>query len=433
MINKLYTYYLASEGVCTDTRHLQKNQIYFALKGDQFDGNQYANQALEKGATYAVVSTLPKEMDFDESRYLLVDDTLKTLQYLANHHRKQLDIPILGITGTNGKTTSKELCQQVISKKYTCFATKGNLNNHIGVPLSLLSIDSSHDFAIIEMGANHPLEIKMLCEIAEPNLGLITNIGKAHLEGFGSVRNIQKTKKELFDFVSKQNQAFFYCQSEVLIAEFAHAYPNSKSYGTDAKANFVYQLKDGTLHAELVWGNQHISSQLFGSHNAQNIAAACAIGSFLDINSEDIKSAIETYQPKNNRSQVLKTEKNTLILDAYNANPTSMYVALDHFLNLNIDSKICILGDMLELGSEEEQEHKASVEQVFEKLDGLKRVFFVGEAFCKLQDQYTHNNCSWHKDIETCKAELKTLVIENQHILLKGSRGIGLEQLIPLL
>ncbi|MDR0828900.1 MAG: UDP-N-acetylmuramoyl-tripeptide--D-alanyl-D-alanine ligase, partial [Prevotellaceae bacterium] len=352
-LEKLLHYY---PEICTDTRKIAEDSIFFALKGDNFDGNNYAEDALNKGSAFAVVDNACVVKD---RRYILVDDVLKTLQELANFHRKQLKTKIIAITGTNGKTTTKELTSAVLAKKYNTHFTQGNLNNHIGVPLTLLQLTDNHEFAVIEMGANHPNEIARLCEIAEPDFGLITNFGEAHLEGFGSLEGVIKAKTELFDFIRQKKGRIFLNLADEKMTENS-AGINSISYGlNETRADISGHLTEDNPFVTLAWNSprfsvvtQKIATKLTGNYNAENLLAAIAIGLFFEVEVKDICAALENYTPKNNRSQYKKTEKNELIIDAYNANPTSMNAALDNFCAMNFAHKTAILGDMLELGAE---------------------------------------------------------------------------------
>lgn len=433
MLKTLYKLFLNSFGISTDTRTLKENQIYFALKGENFDGNKYAEQAIEKGALCVVVDDASILINKQDKPYFLVSDVLDTLQRLAKYHREILNIPILGITGSNGKTTTKELCYAVLSQKYNVFATQGNLNNHIGVPLSILSITDEHNFAIIEMGANHRKEIGELCEIALPNYGVITNIGSAHLEGFGSLEGVKKTKKELFDFVSNKQGVFFYPTEDKNISSFAESYDKSKSYSHSKLDAFVhYSVLKTELFSLVQIGDLQIQSKLFGEYNAQNMACAYTIGTYFGIEHEKIKYGIEHYIPTNNRSQLLKTQNNSLVVDAYNANPTSLTFAIQSFINLNGDSKILILGDMFELGEYALNEHQKIVDLLDEFVHKFEKVFLVGSIFFNTQIKNTEriHAINSRKELELLIQEFN---YKGKTILLKGSRGIGLEKIIEFL
>ena len=428
-IERLYQIFLRSKKVTTDSRNVENDALFFALKGENFDGNAYAKNALENGCSFAIVDN-PDYVQGDN--YILVDDVLETLQLLGNYHRKQLNIPIIAITGTNGKTTTKELVAGVLCKKFTISHTIGNLNNHIGVPLTLLSMNENTQIGIVEMGANHINEIKNLCEIAEPDFGIITNIGKAHLEGFESIENIIKTKKELYDYLKLKDGKVFYNSNNSLLKKIiielnlnaiAFGSLNNKVYGdiiTSDRFLFV-NIKMGNFQAL-------IETQLIGNYNLENVLAAASIGYYNGINPELIVSAIEEYVPKNNRSQFLKTEKNNLFLDSYNANPTSVEASLKNFVSLKINNKYVILGDMLELGNESESEH--------EKIIGLlqdysfDKIILVGNIYnsLKVPDKFLK-----FRDVSELENWLKNRNIAHSNVLIKGSRGIQLEKIVRLL
>ncbi|MBX7095822.1 MAG: UDP-N-acetylmuramoyl-tripeptide--D-alanyl-D-alanine ligase [Flavobacteriales bacterium] len=427
MIEALYRHFLAYPKISTDTRKIEKDSIFFALKGPNFNANQFALQALEAGAAMAVVDdpTLPKN-----DRLFLVKDVLEALQQLAQQHRDQLSIPVLALTGSNGKTTTKELIHSVLSEKFRTLATKGNLNNHIGVPLTLLEINANHEFAIIEMGANHQKEIEALCTIAHPTCGLITNIGKAHIEGFGGEEGIKKGKGELFDYLkSQQGKLFVNGDSSVLMEMAEHA--DRLVYGS--KADFFVQGKnlgaDPFLKLEWIENNQSlfITTQLIGKYNFDNAMAAIAIGKYFGLTREQIKHGLEKYLPENNRSQIVKKGTNVLIMDAYNANPSSMKVALENFAEMQAGNKRFIIGDMLELGDASEKEHWNIVSLTEElNLNGI----FVGPIFGNLPEI---KNKVHFATTDEAMLYLKSNPIENTHILVKGSRGMKLERLSEVL
>lgn len=422
----LYNLFLENPVITTDSRKCTPGSIFFALQGDNFNGNKFAAQSLAAGCAYAVVDE--KEYATDE-RIIYVQDCLKTLQALANYHRKTLSIPIIGITGTNGKTTTKELTSACLSRKYNVLCTEGNLNNHIGVPLTLLKINKHHEIAVIEMGANHSGEIKTLMEIAEPDFGLITNVGKAHLEGFGSFEGVIRTKCEMYDYLRQHNGHIFiqhennYLQPQsqglqkTEYGETPGLFLSGKLQGCSPYLNFSFTYK----------GNiQTVSTQLIGSYNLTNVLAAAAIASYFEVSSSDICQAIENYTPKNKRSQLQKTENNTLILDAYNANPTSMKAALDNFDLMDVSGKAVILGDMRELGAESEAEHQNIVDKLGHS--SIEHVLLVGEEFSKVNGGFISLLTT-----EDLIDYLKDNPIKNCHILIKGSRGMQLEKCIDLL
>ena len=425
-INELYQIYLAHSLICTDTRNIIKNSLFFALKGDHFNGNLFAAKAIEQGCSYALV-----DEDFGEKNKAIikVENVLKTLQDLANHHRKQLKIPVIAITGSNGKTTSKELIYAVLSKKFATRATKGNLNNHIGVPLTLLSITKACEIAIVEMGANHQKEIEELCKITEPDFGLITNIGKAHLEGFGGIEGVKKGKKELYDFIKSINGTIFINSDDDVLMEISEGIKRI-NFGTKT-GNFVMgKLEPAGKFLDFSWkkvGEYHlVKSQIVGNYNFYNMLAAAAIGCYFGVEEESITEALIGYTPDNNRSQAIQTEKNSLVMDAYNANPSSMEAAIRNFSNLNSPNKFFILGDMLELGNESLAEHKNIVDLTQKlKLKGI----FIGNEFMKIKNDSI-------LVFESGKEAKEYLTRENLHgntILIKGSRGIKLEQMKEVL
>lgn len=413
----LYNLYNQHYLVDTDTRTIRKNTIFFALKGDNFNGNAFAEQALILGASYAVVDQ--KEFKTND-RILLVTDVLESLQKLANFHRKQLNIPIISLTGSNGKTTTKELINVVLSKKYNTVATKGNLNNHIGVPLTLLSMTPKTELGIVEMGANHQKEIEFLCTICEPDFGYITNFGKAHLEGFGSMEGVIKGKSELYTFLLANHKTVFVNVDDHIQVERAKEI-NSVCFNTND-----VQFIEVNPFVKLSYKNESIQSNLIGNYNFTNIAAAITIGAHFKVSETAIKEAIESYVPTNNRSQIIKTTHNTIILDAYNANPSSMKVALENFDTLKASSKVVILGDMFELGKESAQEHQAITE--FVTAFNFNQTFFVGANF-----HLTNTNKIQFKTYQELEDFLKKNPLKNHSILIKGSRGMRLERILEFI
>lgn len=427
-IKKLYKIFINNPIVSIDSRKTQKGGIFFALKGENFNGNKFAKNAIEKGATYAVID----EKDFCENnKYILVDNVLDTLQELAKYHRKKLTIPIIGITGSNGKTTTKELINTILDKKYITFATKGNLNNHIGVPLSILEINYKTEIAVIELGANHPGEIANLCTIAKPNYGIITNIGKAHLQGFKSFEGVIKAKSELFDFINKNNGRIFVNSDDNLLMKLSGKITRTL-YGTKNSA-YTSEIIEHNTFVKLKWfspeGEKIINTKLFGSYNFENIIAAICIGNYFGVKTEKIKSAIESYQPSNMRSQIIHSENNnTIILDAYNANPSSMNLAIENFARLNLGNKVLILGDMLETGSEEKNEHLKILFLI--KENNFQNVFLVGKIF---QSICTDNEFKTFSNIEDLYNYFSKNPISNSNVLVKGSRGNKLESITGVL
>jgi len=416
-IKEIYALFQQNPTICTDSRKITKGAIFFSLKGDNFNGNKYALKAILEGCSYAIIDE--KEYDVHQNT-ILVNNVLKTLQDLATYHRNKLNIPLIGITGTNGKTTSKELINAILSSEIGCYATKGNLNNHIGVPLSVLEINKKHKIAIIEMGANHQKEITFLSNIAQPTYGVITNIGSAHLEGFGSIQGVIDTKKELYEFM-KHNKGHLFVNNE---DELLLGLSNGISKSTYGKSGDITGLiTETTPLLSIKYNNEIINSHLIGDFQFSNILLAICIGNYFNISNKNIKRSIEDYIPTNNRSQLVKTKTNTLILDAYNANPSSMKAMINSFANQEYKNKLFILGDMLELGGESNKEHLDVIKLTNElKLDCL----FVGEIFNSLTKNSFKNKQELVKHIQENN-------IHKRIILLKGSRGIGLEKLIEYL
>ena len=413
-IKEIYTLFKQDSTICTDSRRITNGAIFISLRGENFNGNKYALKAIQDGCSYAIVDE--KKYDVHQ-KTILVNNALKTLQDLATYHRSQLNISLIGITGTNGKTTSKELINAVLSSELSCYATKGNLNNHIGVPLSVLEINKKHEIAIIEMGANHQKEIEFLCNIAQPTYGVITNIGSAHLEGFGSLQGVIDTKKELYEFINHNKGHLFVNSEDELLLSLSNGISQIK-YGRTGDVNGL--ITETTPLLSIKYNNEIINSQLIGDFQFSNILLAICIGNYFNVSIQNIKRSIENYIPTNNRSQIVKTEKNILILDAYNANPSSMKAMLNSFSNQQYKNKLCILGDMLELGVEETKEHQEIITLTNKlKLDCL----FVGEIFHSL----TKNSFKSRNELAE---NIQKNNIFNKTILLKGSRGIGLEQLI---
>lgn len=425
-ISQIYDAFLACKGVSTDTRQITEGCLFVALRGDKFDGNQYAKDALEKGAKYAIVDNAEFAVD---NRYLLVNNSLETLQQLANYHRRQLNIPIVGLTGSNGKTTTKELIATVLAKKYRTYATKGNLNNHIGVPLTLLAIDRSYEIAVVEMGANHQKEIELLSSIAAPTHGLITNIGKAHLEGFGGIAGVRKGKGELYDWLAASEGVVFVNGANTTLQEMAQerTFKETVSYllGNDAPQ----MLEDSPLVVYKDSEGNTIQTHLTGKYNFENIAAALAIGKYFGVSNQDANQAVADYNPTNNRSQIIQKGTNTIIMDAYNANPSSMAAAVENFGKLNAERKMVILGDMLELGEDSPAEHLALGQLVAKQKFDV--VILAGklmqDALPALpQAYYFPDKFSLHNWIVDHPQQ-------HTHVLIKGSRGMGLETVVPYL
>lgn len=411
---KLYTQHLL---VDTDTRAIRKNTLFFALKGDHFNGNRFAEEALNLGASFAIIDDKAYQTD---KNIILVDNVLETLQQLANYHRRKLGITIIGLTGSNGKTTTKELIAIVLRKKYNIQATKGNLNNHIGVPLTLLSMTDKTELGIVEMGANHQKEIEFLCTLCEPDFGYITNFGKAHLAGFGGIAGVIKGKSELYTFLKENNKTAFINPEDEIQTE------KSKALHT---VNFkINELKflEVSPFVKLSYKELTIQSNLIGVYNYSNIAAAISIGAYFKVSKEAIKEAIESYVPQNNRSQIIETANNKIILDAYNANPSSMKVALENFAAIKTDTKVVIMGDMFELGEESLNEHQAIVDLATSlKFD---KIFLVGENF-----HQTATKNHQFRSYNLLEAYIKKNPLEKQSILIKGSRGMRLERILGVI
>jgi UDP-N-acetylmuramoyl-tripeptide--D-alanyl-D-alanine ligase len=426
---QLYRLYQESKGVSTDSRTVGKGQIFFALWGDNYNGNKFAADALARGALCAVID----DPLFETENTILVDDCLFELQALASHYRKELKVPVLAITGTNGKTTTKELIAAILSKKFKVHYTRGNLNNHIGVPLTILSASPDTEMLIIEMGASHIGEIRTLCIIAKPDYGLITNIGTAHIEGFGSADGVARAKTELYEHLRKVNGIAFYNDKDPLLTEkifkfINRAVPFSDPTGTDlivepAPSDLTLKISITYLHLTHI-----INTNLFGSYNIENIRAAVATGLFLGVEMKDIIEAIEQYKPANNRSQVKRTKINTLICDSYNANPTSMRAAIDSFSAIKADHKVIILGDMLELGDKSEEEHLKVLKML--QSDVAEKVLLVGPVFFKISAK---SGFEVFDKIDKVMEFLKGESLTGNTILIKGSRGMGLEKIYDLL
>ena len=424
MITKIYSIFQKSTGISTDTRTVKKGNLFFALSGANFNGNKFAKQAIEKGAILSVID----DANFESENTILVNDVLATLQQLAKHHRQQLNVPIIALTGSNGKTTTKELINAVLSQKYLTTATAGNLNNHIGVPLTLLAMTKQTEIGIVEMGANHPNEIEFLCKIAKPNYGYITNFGKAHLEGFGSLEGVVKAKSELYAYLRTYKQtAFVNFDDEKQVN--ASSGINKYTFSEKNNADVQIKLSSASPNVKVQYQGIEMNSNLIGSYNFTNIAAAITIGEYFKIDKKQIKKAIEIYTPTNNRSQIIKKNGNEIILDAYNANPTSMLAALGNFKNLEASSKIIFLGDMFELGTASLQEHQTIVDFVTALPN--TQVFLLGENFYNTKYDTKIKVFASFDDFK--KQFITTKTPSKATILIKGSRGMALERILELL
>jgi UDP-N-acetylmuramoyl-tripeptide--D-alanyl-D-alanine ligase len=423
----LYEYFLQCGSVSTDTRNITPGSIFFALKGDNFNANRFAQEALAKGAKFAVI---------DEAEYktaddlLLVNDSLTALQQLANYHRKQLGLPVIALTGSNGKTTTKELINAVLGAKYATKATIGNLNNHIGVPLTLLSFTADTEIGIVEMGANHQKEIEFLCTIAEPNFGYITNFGKAHLEGFGGYEGVIKGKSELYNYLKENIKTVFVNLDDPIQKEKTEDIPRFTFAIDNYNSDLRIEKTEANPMVTITYNGIDIKTNLIGSYNIPNICAAIAIGNYFKVSDAKIKTALESYTPNNNRSQLVEKGSNSIILDAYNANPSSMSAALNNFIQLEGTNKVAVLGDMFELGNESSEEHQ-KIAHAMINYSGSITFYFVGKAF------FMHNpekaNMYFFADYDSFAKHLSTVKPNNATILIKGSRGMALERTLQLL
>ncbi|WP_439153159.1 UDP-N-acetylmuramoyl-tripeptide--D-alanyl-D-alanine ligase [Winogradskyella sp.] len=424
-VKDLYQKFKACSAASTDTRKLTQDCMYFALKGEKFDGNKFVSQALQGGSKYCIVDDKNALLN---DKCILVDDVLESLQQLATFHRNKIKVPIIALTGSNGKTTTKELIASVLSTSYNIKATKGNLNNHIGVPLTLLSFTESLDFGIVEMGANHQKEIQFLSEITEPDFGLITNFGKAHLEGFGGIEGVIKGKSELYDFIKANKKiAFINTDDEKQITQIGN-YGNTITFGKKQSNDFVIEFINANPYVSLRFDDKIIRSQLIGDYNYGNIAVAVTIGNYFNISTKNIKKAIENYRPDNNRSEIIEKASLKIILDAYNANPTSMVAAINNLKQLKAKRKFLFLGDMFELGNEAKQEHQAITNLVQENFN--ENIYLIGENFCETQTNAVINKFTTFEDL---KPILSSLDLKDSTILIKGSRGMALERILEFI
>lgn len=420
-IQEIHKLFLQCKSVSIDTRKIEKDSMFFAIKGENFDANTFAKQAFDLGALFVVIDN---ESYFIDDRTILVNNSLETLQELAKFHRNYLKLPIVALTGSNGKTTTKELINVVLSKKFKTKATVGNLNNHIGVPLTLLSFTKETEMGIVEMGANHKKEIEFLCEIAQPDYGYITNFGKAHLEGFGGVEGVIEGKSEMYKYLAANNKLVFVNLEDPIQIEKSKDI-KSFTFGVNKEA---VDLKIIDIQANpfvvIEYNDFKVESHLIGLYNANNINAAVAIGKYFEVEDAAIKQAVENYIPENNRSQLLKKGSNQIILDAYNANPSSMAVAITNFLQLENQNKIMILGDMFELGNESEQEHKIIIDSLLNQNKCI--CYLIGKHF--YENKVSSDNIHFFETFDAFVAYLKTIQFNDNTILIKGSRGMALER-----
>lgn len=436
-ISELYNIYRQHPVITTDSRNCPQGSIFIALKGSSFNGNKFAKMALEKGCSYAVIDEKEYKEEGDE-RYILVENALVTFKELAREHRRKFNIPVIGITGTNGKTTTKELISAVLAEKYNVMHTEGNFNNDIGVPKTLLRITPEHEIAVVEMGASHPGDIKVLIDYAEPTCGMITNVGRAHLQGFGSFEGVQKTKGELYDYIKATDGLIFLNESNPYLVDMANERQMNRieTYGTGEDGEVNGKVISCAPFLKFSWKTNsskyqipnpcEVQTHIIGSYNIDNMLAAITIGLHFGISTEQINHALENYVPNNNRSQLTVTKHNRIVVDAYNANPSSMAAAIENFRVMDVPNKMAILGDMRELGDVSHEEHQKIVDNL--KLAGLDNIWLVGEEFGK-----TKTNFRKFHDVEEVKAEIATQRPEGCFILIKGSNGIRLFELPDML
>mgnify|MGYP000029343330 FL=1 len=422
-INKLYSHFQECENISTDSRFITKNSLFFALKGDNFDGNEYALEALNKGAKYAIIDN----PSLKNPRFIKVENVLKSLQALSTFHRtKLINTTIVALTGSNGKTTSKELINSVLSCKYKTSSTIGNLNNHIGVPITLLNIKTTSEFAVVEMGANHLREISFLTNLIKPDVGYITNFGKAHLEGFVDLNGVIKGKTELYDWLLKNNRIILINNDDVIQDKFNN--DNSITFGINKKSHYNFTKSIIKNYISVSYKDTKINSLLIGDYNSSNIGAAIALGLYFKISIKNIKKAIESYIPRNNRSQIIDKKKQKIILDAYNANPSSMIAAIESFLNMN-GSKAVVLGDMLELGHESSSLHLEIINYCLKSK--INKIYLIGNEFYKEQNK--KGESLFFNTKSDFKKYLESNTIIEKNVLIKGSRGMRMEEIADFL
>lgn len=423
ILEQIYQLYSQKHIISTDSRKIEAGCVFVALKGENFDGNDFAYKVAEDNVAACVIADrkdLPKH-----ERLFVVEDSLTTLQELARIHREKNNIPVIGITGTNGKTTTKELVATVLSQKYNIIYTQGNFNNHIGVPLTLLQIKHDTELAVVEMGANHPKEIEFLCSIAKPDYGIITNIGKAHLEGFGSFQGVINTKKELYDYLKNKNGKIFINNDNQLLKDISSDLEKI-TYGKNNDSAYNASIISSNPYLTIEWNNHEIHTKLVGEYNFENILAAITIGRYFNVDEKNIINALENYSPTNNRSQYIKTTKNELVMDAYNANPVSMSHSISNFRNICNDNHLLIIGDMKELGNDSLNEHLEIIDLI--KRLNFKNVYLVGKEFDK-----TNSNFMSFLNVDELMEHLRRNEISGMKILIKGSHSIHLEKIVNLL
>ena len=425
VIEKIYQHYTKRHLVSTDSRNIEKDCVFVAIKGERFDGNDFAYKVASDGIAACVIADR-KDLPHHE-RLFIVDDSISALQQLAKLHRERINIPVIGITGTNGKTTTKELTAAVLSKRYNIIYTQGNYNNHIGVPLTLLQMRPDTEMAVVEMGANHINEIAQLCSIAQPDFGLITNIGKAHIEGFGSFEGVVKTKNELYEHLRNNGGKIFVNNDNTLLRELSKEL-TCFSYGKDNNADIKAEVVSFNPYLTIRWNDNEIKTNLIGEYNFENVLAAISVGTYFNVDKTQIIKAIEDYYPTNNRSQYIKTDKNEIVMDAYNANPVSMSNAIRNFRRISSNNALLILGDMKELGKDSENEHSIIISLVKEL--GFNKVFLVGEELLKADIDKSFSHFS---NVEELISYINTHEVQNHKILVKGSNSIHLEKLKNIL